>query len=177
MRFFSKGTGSFVKFTAMWEVSEIFSAGLTYRMAKWNMDENFRNATINSLGGLFRVNFTSNTKKVVPFFQGTFYFTNSNTMTQQQATNGAQTQPAFNLSVSTSIGFEMDLGVEFKVGRSLGLQVTAGYGGVQATDPDLVVNFNYSPYYSPQHIDGVFNYGFSAGLKYYTGRGSKKRDF
>jgi hypothetical protein len=177
MRFYSKGTGTLIKFTGMWEVSEIFSAGLTYRMVKWNMEEAHRTSDINSLGGLFRVNFTRNTKKVIPFFQGTFYFSNNNTMKQDQATQGSQTQPAFTLTASTSIGFDIDLGIEFKVGKAWGLQATAGYGGVQATNPDLTVNFNYGSYYGPKYIDGVFNYAFSVGAKYYTGRSAKQRDF
>lgn len=53
MVFYSKGSGTSVKFSAMYEVSEIFSAGLTYRIEKWSMEENFRTSDINSFGGLF----------------------------------------------------------------------------------------------------------------------------
>lgn len=177
LRFYAGGTGTAIKISAMWEVSEIFSAGLAYKMVKWNMEEDYRSSDINSIGGQFRINFTSNTRKVVPFFQGAFYFINNSTLTQEQATKGPQTQPAFSFSASTSIGFDADLGIEFKMGKSWALLLTGGFGGTQATDPDLTVNLDYGAYYGPNSVEGVFNYAFTGGIKYYTGRGSKKRDF
>jgi len=177
MVFYEGGTATVIKLSAMWDVSEIFSAGLAYKMIKWNLEHNYRSSDMNCLGAQFRVNFTKNSNKVIPFFQGAFYFSNNNTLTQQQATEGSQTQPAFNISTSTGIGFDADLGIEFKIGKSWGAQLTAGYGGTQATDPSLVMNLDYGAYIGPTNIDGVFNYAFTGGIKYYTGRGSKKRDF
>jgi len=176
--FYEGGLGTSIKLAGMWEVSEIFSVGLVYRIIGWNLEHSHRSSDMNSLGGQFRVNFGSNTNKVVPFFQGAYYFSNNNTLSQNQATEGAQTQPAFTITQKTSVGFDADLGVEFKLGKSFGIQVTAGYGGTQATDNDLVVSYlNYGAYTPPKHIDGVFNFAFTGGIKYYTGRGAKQRDF
>lgn len=176
--FYEGGTGTTIKLGGMWEVSEIFSAGLVYRMVSWNLEHSHRSSDVNSIGAQFRINFGSNSNKVVPFFQGAYYFSNSSTLTQNQATQGSQTQPAFSITQKTSVGFDADLGIEFKLGKSFGIQLTAGYGGTQATDPDLVVSYlDYGAYAAPKNIDGVFNFAFSGGLKYYTGRSAKQRDF
>lgn len=177
LKFFSGGSSTTIKLNAMWEVSEIFSAGIAYKMMSWKMDKNFRTSDMSSLGVQFRINFVGNTKRVVPFFQGTYYPINNTTMTQQQATSGSQTQPAFTLSQSTSLGFDADLGLEVKIGKSWAALLTGGFSGTQATDSGLTINYDYTPYVAPKHIDGVFSYAFSAGIKYYTGRGVKKRDF
>lgn len=177
LSFYAGGTATVLKLSAMWDVSEIFSAGLAYRIVGWNLGENHRSSDMNSFGVQFRINFSSNTNKIVPFFQGSYYFINNNTLTQNQAASGSQVQPAFILSQKTSIGFDADLGIEFKLGKSFALQATAGFGGTQATDPDLTVTLDYGSYQSPTHIDGVFSYAFTGGIKYYTGRGAKKRDF
>jgi len=177
--FFTAATGIVYKLSAMWEVGEIFSAGLAFRSIQWNMEEEHRTSDMQSLGVQFRINFASNTKKVVPYFQGAYYFSNSNYMEQAQATGSSpdKTQPAFSTSQKTSLGFDADFGLEVKVSNNLGLQFTLGFMGTQATEPGYELDLDYGAYQGPSNLDGVFNYSLSTGLKYYVGRGAKKRDF
>jgi hypothetical protein len=178
--FFSGGTGLLAKLGLMWEVSDHFAAGLIFQTIQWSLDENKRKSDMVSIGAEFRVNFSSSRNTVVPYFQGAFLFSNSNHLQQDQATGiASQVQPAFSVNQSTSVGFGADVGVEFKLTKALGLQIAGGLHGTEALkDNEFVKALNYgSGVEQPQSIDGVFFYVFNGGIKYYMGRGGKKRDF
>lgn len=174
--FFAGATGLHLKGVLGWEISDHFSAGITFQMLNVSNPANFRKADITSIGGQFRVNFSSSQNQWIPFFQGAFYFSNSQKYTQDQATNGSQTQPAISASGTTSIGFNADLGLEYLVTKSIGVQLTAGFSGLQPID-EVPAGVSYSPYYTPVHFNGGFYFSVCGGIKYYFGRGGKKRDF
>ncbi len=180
MGFFAGASGLHVKGVLAWEVSDFFSAGPAMQLLNLTSAENFRKIDIVSLGGHFRVNFSSSQKQWVPFIQGVFYFSNSQTYDQKQATNSSytppQVQPAFNLTGTTSIAFNVDLGLEYMIMKSMGIQVTAGFNGLQPID-EVPASVDYSPYFTPRTFDGGFSITLAGGIKYYFGRGDKKRDF
>ncbi|MDZ4715372.1 MAG: hypothetical protein SH819_07870 [Cytophagales bacterium] len=184
------GSGNVLNFNLTWEASRILGISLVYRTISLTMPENSRTAGTNSLGVQFKVNFVKNTNKVVPFFQGGFFFTNSNTLKQTLAVSSqypTQTMPAFEKSYSTGAGFSADLGVEFKLNQSFALVVQGGLNGADYYSGDDTfaksLNMNSSnpspnsQYISPSNFDGVFWLQATGGIKYYLGRGTKKRDF
>lgn len=178
--FYSGGTGLLTKLGLMWEVSNHFAAGLIYQNIQWTLTENQRKSDISSIGVEFRVNFSGSDKKIVPYFQGAYLFSNSNAVQQSQATGiGSQVQPSFSSAQSTSVGFGADLGIEFKITQSWGLQLTGGLHGIEAVSNDTFVkSLDYGVTVAkPQGFNGVFFIAFTGGVKYYFGRGVKKRDF
>lgn len=178
MGYFAGSTGLHLKAGLGWEITDHFSAGLAFQMMNLSSSENFRTADITSLGVQIRVNFSSSENKLVPFFQGAYYFSNAQSYEQKQATNasGTQTQPAFTASGNTSVFFNADFGLEYKLSKSMGLQFTAGFNGLQPID-EVPAGVDYSPYANPKHFGGGFSVSLAAGIKYYFGRGDKKRDF
>jgi hypothetical protein len=178
LRFFSGMSGMHLKAGLGWEITDHFSAGLVYQMINFSSAENFRKADIVSLGAQFRVNFSSSQEQWVPFVQAAYYFSNSHTYDQQQATNpgGTQTQPAFHTTGTTTLAFNFDFGLEYKIMKSMGLQLTAGLNGMEPI-ADIPPGVDYSPYFTPTRLDGGLSITFAGGIKYYFGRGGKKRDF
>lgn len=174
--FFSGMSGLHLKAGVGWEISDHFSAGLAFQMLNLTSEENFRTADITSLGVQFRVNLSSSQKQWVPFLQGAYYFSNAQTYDQKQTTQGTLTQPAIAATGSTSLGFNFDFGLEYKIMKSMGLQFTVGLNGVDPI-PDVPAGTDYSPYYTPEHFNGGLSMTFAGGIKYYFGRGDKKRDF
>lgn len=181
--FFESQTGLVKTINLMYEATPHFSVGLIFQDVDFTMEVNKRSGHSTSLGALIRVNFTSNEKKVIPFVQGAYMFTNTSTIKQELATSAiypTQTQPAYERTASTNLGIAADLGIEFKVGKAWALQVTGGLHGIQVVpsdDGDFFKNLNYGSYVSPSDLDGVFFLAFQGGIKYYFGKGSKKRDF
>ncbi|MBS1976221.1 MAG: hypothetical protein JST46_02550 [Bacteroidetes bacterium] len=180
-QFFSGGTGSSILAHLTWEASDHIGLTLLYRTTDFKMTVNHRTATSNSLGVQFKVNFVKNTEKFVPFFQAEYMFMNSNQMTQNAATSTThptQSQPAYSINSKTALGIGGDLGLEFKLSQSLALVVVGGFHGIQASDgSENLSSLNYGSYYAPTQISGVFFAQFTGGLKYYVGKGKKKRDF
>lgn len=180
-KFYNGAGGSSLLFHLTWEATPHFGVTLVYRNTDFKMSANHRTASSNSLGVQIKVNFVENTKKLVPFFQAEYMFMNSNHMSQETATSTSypsQTQPAYVLNFNTNLGIGGDLGLEYKLGPSLAAVVVGGFHGVQATDGnENLSTLNYGNYVPPTHIDGVFFLQFTGGLKYYTGRSKKKKDF
>ncbi len=178
MGYFAASTGLHLKAGLGWEITDYFSAGLAFQMMNVSSAENFRTADITSLGVQIRVNFSNSQNKLVPFFQGAYYFSNAQSYEQKSATNaaGTQTQPAFTVSGNTSTFFNADFGLEYKLSKSMGLQFTAGFNGLQPID-EVPAGASYSPYAQPLHFGGGFSVTLAGGIKYYFGRGSKQRDF
>ena len=179
-----QGTGLSKSFFLTWEASEIFGITLVYRNIDLNMPQSARKASSNGLGLQFKLNFISNTKTVVPFLQGEFLFANSNTISQNSATSTqypAQTQPAYEASFSTNLGIGGDLGLEIKLTDAFRLLLMGGLHGVEWTAEQgnaVAGTLNYgAAYVTPNGFDGVFFTQFGGGLKYYLGKGKKKRDF
>ena len=180
----NQGTGLSKSFFLTWEASEIFGITLVYRNIDLDMPQSARKASSNGLGLQFKLNFISNTKRVVPFFQGEFLFTNYNTISQTSATSTkypAQTQPAFDASFSTNLGIGGDLGLEIKLTDSFRLLLMGGLHGVEWTAEQgnaVAGTLNYgAAYAAPNGFDGVFFTQFVGGVKYYLGKSKKKRDF
>jgi hypothetical protein len=175
MTFLSGGSSLVINAGLSWEISEYFSAGLGLKMVNFSMSDNHRTGEIVSFGPVFRVNFSSNTRKVVPFVEAAAYLSNSHSQKQEQATSGAQTQPAFSANASSPIGLHVLFGVEFKVSKPMGIILQSGLNGVMP--PDTYKGADYGVYENPREYEGGWFVTFGGGLKYYFGRGEKKRDF
>ena len=179
-----QGTGLSKALFLTWEASEIFGITLVYRNVDLSMPQSARKASSNGLGLQFKVNFISNTKRIVPFVQGEFMFANSNTISQSAATSTkypAQTQPTFDASFSTNLGVGGDLGLEVKLTDAFRLLLMGGVHGVEwagAEGSSFASTLNYgAAYATPNSFDGVFYTQFAGGVKYYLGKSKKKRDF
>ncbi len=184
IKFYDGASSSAFSANVNWEATPIFSAGLVYNNTHFTGSASHRTGSSSSLGIQLKLNFVANTRKVIPFIQAGYMFTNSNTMHQAKATStkiATQTQPAFELKSSTSLGIAADLGVEIKLSTPLSLVLLAGFRGVELTDSSsdaFIKALNYGAgFQSPSNIDGVFWIQGSIGLKYYVGVGKKKRDF
>ncbi|MDZ4715371.1 MAG: hypothetical protein SH819_07865 [Cytophagales bacterium] len=184
------GSGPSLNFNLTWEASRILGISLVYRTITLTMPQTFRTASSNSLGVQFKVNFVKNTRQVVPFLQAGFYFTNSNKVNQSKAVSTqypTQTIPGFEKSYSSSLGISSDFGVEFKLSQPVSLVVQVGLHGADFGSSDdtfaKALNMNTSnpspniQYTSPTNFDGAFWIQATGGIKYYVGRGKKKRDF
>ena len=93
----------------------------------------------------------------------------------------AQTQPAYEASFSTNLGIGGDLGLEIKLTDAFRLLLMGGLHGVewsvkQGTAVAGTLNYG-AAYATPNGFDGVFFTQFVGGVKYYLGKGKKKRDF
>jgi len=181
--FCTAGSGPAFGANLMWEASKVIGVGVVYSSANLNSADHHRTMRTSSLGLQLKVNFVRNTKKVVPFLQAAYMFTNSNKMHQDKATStiyGSQTQPSFEITSSTGYGGSADLGVEIRLSEPWALLVLAGIHEVQLESPsanNAVNALNYGSYIAPVSVDGVVWLQGSAGLKYYFSRNSKKRDF
>lgn len=182
--FYEGASATTISAYANWEATRIFSAGLVYSNVQFTGTASHRTGISNSLGVQLKLNFVANTSKVIPFIQAGYMFSNSNTMHQDKATSTqfpTQTQPAFELKSSTTLGIAGDLGVEIKLSAPFAVVVMAGFRGVELTDSAsdaFIKALNYgASFQSPSNIDGVFWMQGTIGLKYYVGFGKKKRDF
>lgn len=181
--FFYKGTGSSITGTAFWEITPHFGIGLAYRSVSFNMSENQRSASHQSFGLQFKLNFVKNTKNIVPFVQASYLFSNSNSLHQTAATSiyyPTQKQPGFDESYSVYTGVGLDLGTEIKLSQPFSIVIQGGVHGIDLSESDkgaFISKLDYGTYPAPKGIDGVFYPQFSGGIKYYLGKGMKKRDY
>ncbi len=183
MVFTQGGTGTSALLNLTWEATSILGISLVYHTSSQTMAESKRRMTSNSIGIQVKVNFVRNIQKVVPFFQAGYFFSNSNTVKQEAAVSSkypSQVMPAFEFKYSTTLGVSGDLGVEFKLSQPVSFVIQAGLHGVQlASEPDVnASSLDLGPSYrSPSNFDGAFWFQATGGVKYYFGKGKKKRDF
>ncbi len=182
--FFDRSSATTVMVNGVWEATPHFGAALLYRSTHFNSDAAHRSGSCTSIGIQFRINFISNKKKVIPFFQAAYMFSNSFTMHQEKATSSnypTQTQPAFDLSFSSDLGVGGDLGIEIKLSQPFSVIVMWGVHGANLDNASALKTIQSLSWgagvQAPISLDGVVWTQGSIGLKYYIGGGKKKRDF
>ncbi|MBS1544976.1 MAG: hypothetical protein JST14_15170 [Bacteroidetes bacterium] len=182
--FYDKGSALSISGIITWEASAHFGLSAVFRSLNWTMNANHRTSSMNSVGLQFKFNFVRNTKKFVPFAQAEFMAINSNHLSQQKAaspTYPQQVQPAFEQSFTTNLGVGLDLGGEISISQPFSIVLKGGLHGVQIAVPDKDKDFtrslDYGVYLPPGGLDGVVFAQLTAGIKYYTGRTKKKRDY
>ncbi|MBY0434667.1 MAG: hypothetical protein K2U26_11205 [Cyclobacteriaceae bacterium] len=175
----SGAKGSSFNASVMWEASEIVSVGMIYSTISFSADVG-RKLSATSFGPVFKVNFVRNTKRVIPFFLVGYTFSNNVKYSQEKATSttyAAQVQPAFSGSGTTSLGLIGDFGAEIRLTKSIHALLTAGWRGFDLGSVSVNVPSYGTGFQQPAGFDGTTFLQFDAGLKYYLGKGKKKRDF
>ena len=183
--FLSGSSGGASQMNIMWEASKIFSVGFLYQRISFSTSDSKRTAAGTNLGPVIKINFARNTRKIFPFFQLAYTFSNQTILSQEKVTSTrypSEIQPSFsNQSTSTDFGFMADLGAEVRITNSFNFIFTSGLHGFQLADDawakNLLSTLSYGNYQKPDYLDGAFYIQISGGLKYYFGRQKKKRDF
>ena len=175
--FFSKADGISKSLALSYDATPHFGFSFIYRSINFTNNESRRSGTSNGLGVHLRLNLAKNTKKVIPFFEAEFMFSNMNSLEQEKATSptkSGQVQPAYKASFTTYLGIGLDAGIEFKLSGHFGLSVKAGFHGFELAKDAKILGYP-SSVIAPTNIDGTFFLMESAGIHYYFS--SKKRDF
>jgi hypothetical protein len=184
LAFYEGSSTSAIMANVGWDITRHFGIAFVYRSTNFPLNDNHRSGTSTSMGFQMKINFASNTRKVIPFFQAAYMFSNNHNLKQDKVTSPTiptQTLPAMDISYSTSLGLAADFGIEFKLGQAFALVVMAGAHGADMNSSDAtkkVQALNWGTgVIVPQNIDGTLWAQGSLGLKYYVQKGKKKRDF
>ncbi|HRI79961.1 MAG TPA: hypothetical protein PLR06_10545, partial [Cyclobacteriaceae bacterium] len=115
-------------------------------------------------------------------FMAGYFFSNNYSITQGQATSTVyptQVQPAFSVTGSGNVGLLAEFGAEVRLTSSIYFIANVGGRGIDiggSLGKPTLPSYG-SGYQQPTDFDGSFFLSYNAGLKYYFGKGKKKRDF